>query len=139
MLKEQDLDPVYVPHGIETGKYRHDKLDARKSLGVPESAFIVGMVAANKGNPSRKCFAEALTAFKAFRDLHPEALMVLATEATGRFGGVNLPQLIRDLKLDPESVIFTDQYRAIHFPQPTEKMGETFASFDVLLSPSANL
>ena len=133
-----DLDPLYVPHGINTEAYRpHDKVKTRKALGLPESAYIVGMVAANKGNPSRKCFAEAIEAFKIFRDRHQEAKLYLHTEATGRFGGVDLPGLIHKLGLDSEAVIFSDQYRAVHFPQPEEKMGEVMSCFDVLLSPSA--
>ncbi len=138
MLKDQGLDPLYVPHGVNTEAYRpHDKAKSREQLGLPNDAFIVGMVAANKGNPSRKCFAEALTAFKAFKDTHDEAKLFLYTEATGRFGGVNLPQLIHNLDLEPESVIFSDQYRAVHFPHTAEKMGEIMSSFDVLLAPSA--
>ena len=138
MLKDAGLDPLYVPHGIDTKAYRpRDKSEARGSIGLAKDAFVVGMVAANKGNPSRKCFAEALTAFKAFRDSHDDAILFLNTEATGKFGGVDLPGLIRNLRIPPESVVFSDQYRAIHFPHTDEKMGEIISMFDVLLAPSA--
>ena len=138
MLRDAGLDPLYVPHAIDTKAYRpHDKAESRRALGIEEDAYIVGMVAANKGNPSRKCFAEALEAFKAFHDLNPKARLFLHTEATGRFGGVDLPALIHRLGLDPQTVIFTDQYRAVHFPHSAEKMGEIMSSFDVLLAPSA--
>lgn len=138
MLQDADLDPLYVPHAIDTKAYRpHDQAEARKSLGLDPDDYIVGMVAANKGNPSRKCFAEAFEAFKAFHDRHSEAKLYLHTEATGRFGGVDLPGLIHKVGLDPQAVIFSDQYRAVHLPQTAEKMGEVFSCFDVLLSPSA--
>jgi glycosyltransferase involved in cell wall biosynthesis len=138
MLKDAGLDPLYVPHGIDTNAYRpHDKAEARESVGLNSDDYIVGMVAANKGNPSRKCFAEAIEAFKAFHDRHKEAKLYLHTEATGRFGGVDLPALIHRLGLDPNAVIFTDQYRAVHFPHTAEKMGEVMSCFDVLLAPSA--
>lgn len=137
-LKEAGLDPLYVPHGVDTKAYRpHDKVEARKSLGLEEDTYIIGMVAANKGNPSRKCFAEAIEAFKAFHDRHKNARLYLHTEATGRFGGVDLPALIRRVGLNPKAVIFTDQYRAVHFPHTAEKMGEVVSCFDVLLMPSA--
>jgi glycosyltransferase involved in cell wall biosynthesis len=138
MLQDRDLDPLYVPHGIDTKAYRpHDQAEARESLGMDPDTYVVGMVAANKGNPSRKCFAEALEAFKIFHSRHEEARLYLHTEATGRFGGVDLPALIHRLGIDPSTVIFTDQYRAVHFPHTDERMGEVFSTFDVLLSPSA--
>jgi glycosyltransferase involved in cell wall biosynthesis len=138
MLQDAGLDPLYVPHGINTKAYRpHDRTEARKSLGLDPDTYIVGMVAANKGNPSRKCFAEALEAFKAFQARHKNARLYLHTEATGRFGGVDLPALIHRLGIDPSTVIFTDQYRAVHFPHTEEKMAEVFSAFDVLLAPSA--
>ncbi len=127
-----------MPHAIDTKAYRpHDQAEARKSLGLDPDDYIVGMVAANKGNPSRKCFAEAFEAFKAFHDRHSEAKLYLHAEATGRFNGVDLPGLINHIGLDPKAVIFTDQYRAVHFPHTSEKMGELFSTFDVLLAPSA--
>lgn len=136
MLRDADLDPLYVPHGVDTSVYRPLE-DARERTGLPKDAFIVGMFAANKGNPSRKCFAEALTAFKAFQASHGDAKLYLHTEATGRFDGVRLPELIQRLGLDPESVIFPDQYRVVHFPHKPEQMAELFSSCDVLLAPSA--
>lgn len=136
MLRDADLDPLYVPHGVDMSIYRPVE-NAREQTGLPEDAFIVGMFAANKGNPSRKCFAEALTAFKAFQSTHKDAVLYLHTEATGRIGGVRLPDLIRKLRIDPESVIFPDQYRAMHFPHRPEQMAELFSSCDVLLAPSA--
>ena len=50
------LDALYVPHGVDTTlfKPRPEIRDAvRDELGIPREAFLVGMVAANKGNPSR--------------------------------------------------------------------------------------
>lgn len=70
------LDPLYCPHAVDTGIYHPiDQKAARKETQLPEDAFVVGMVAANKGNPSRKCFSEAFQAFKAFRASHPEAVL----------------------------------------------------------------
>lgn len=138
MLRDEGLDPLYCPHAVDCSVYKpHDKTEARGAVGLPVDPFIVGMVAANKGNPSRKCFAEAFQAFKALHDLHPESRLYCHCEATGMFGGVNLPELIRAVGLDPDAVIFPDQYRAVHFPHTPETMAKVFSSFDVLLSPSA--
>lgn len=132
-----DLDPLYVPHGVDTKVYApQPKDESRKELGLPDD-FIVGMVAANKGNPSRKCFVEAFQAFKLFLGKHRKAKLYLHTEASGRFQGVNLPQALADVGVPPEAVIYCDQYRSAHFPFPDEHMAKVYSSLDVLLSPSA--
>ena len=138
MLGDAGLDPLYVPHAIDTSVYKPlDKAECRESTGMPEDAFIVGMVAANKGNPSRKCVHEAFQAFKVLHAKHPEARLYCHTEVTGRFGGVNMLDLIEDVGLDPDAVMFPDQYRVVHYPYPDTTMAEIFSSFDVLLMPSA--
>ena len=49
------LDCMYVPHGVDTNVFKPgDKAEARQRLGLPQDKFIVGTVAMNKGNPSRK-------------------------------------------------------------------------------------
>jgi glycosyltransferase involved in cell wall biosynthesis len=137
-LANAGLDPLYVPHAIDTSVYRpHPKAEAREQLNVPKDAFVVGMVAANKGNPSRKCFGEALQAFKMIRDRHSDALLYLHTEMSGRFGGVPLPDLVDAVGIPREAVTFCDQYRAVHYPYPPERMAAIYSSFDVLLMPSA--
>jgi glycosyltransferase involved in cell wall biosynthesis len=138
MLHDHGLDPLYVPHAVDTEVYKPYKQDeARESTGMPKDAFLVGMVAANKGNPSRKCFAEAIQGFKILRERHPEAVLYIHTEVTGMFDGIDLPQLIRDCDLDLNAVIFPDQYRILHYPFPPERMAQIYSSLDVLLSPSA--
>jgi glycosyltransferase involved in cell wall biosynthesis len=133
-----DLHPLYVPHGIETGMYRPiAKATAREETGIPQDAYIVGMVAANKGNPSRKCFVEAFQAFKQFHAKHPEAKLYLHTEASGRFQGVPLPPLLDSVGIPQDATIFCDQYRATHFPFPHETMAHVYSSMDVLLAASA--
>ena len=138
MLTDAGLDPLYVPHAIDTSVYKPmDKAKCREAIGIDTDAFVVGMVAANKGNPSRKCFHEAFQAFKALHEKHPEARLYVHSEIQGRFAGVNLPGLMRDIGLDHNAVLFPDQYRVVHYPYPPETMAQVFNCFDVLLSPSA--
>lgn len=137
-LQDAGLDPLYCPHAVDSSVYRpHPKDEAREITGMPADSFIVGMVAANKGNPSRKCFSEAFQAFKAFRASHPDAYLYLHTEATGRFDGVNLPELADAVGIPRDAVLFCDQYRAVHFPFPPERMAQVYSSLDVLLMASA--
>jgi glycosyltransferase involved in cell wall biosynthesis len=137
-LKDAGLSPLYCPHAIDTSIYRPlDQAESRRDTQIPEHAFVVGMVAANKGrSPSRKCFYESLSAFKMLLDQVPSAMLYLHTELSGLFDGVNLPELIDFLRIPREAVLFCDQYRAVHYPFPAETMAKLYSSFDVLLSPS---
>lgn len=138
LLRDAGLDPLYCPHGVDTDTYRPvDRAEARGQTKMPQDAFIVGMVAANKGNPSRKCFSEAFQAFKPFSEKHPEARLYLHTEVTGRFDGVDLLDLARDIGVDLDSILIADQYRTVHFPFPPETMANVYSSMDVLLAASA--
>lgn len=133
----RDFDPLYCPHAVDTKVYKPiPKKEARKRANLPEDAFVVGMVAANKGNPSRKCFPQALQAFKAFHERHDDALLYLHTEMLGRFEGVNLPNLINTLGL-ADCVALTDQYRYMFAPIPSDAMAAVYSSMDVLLNPAA--
>lgn len=136
MLSE--FDPLYVPHGIDTNVYRPiPKDEARNLTKIPKDKFVVGMVAANKGTPSRKCFAEALEAFRAFREVCPDAILYLHTELTGFFNGEDLPALLNALKIPSEAVLFADQDRLLFNPHTADTMAHIYSSLDVLLSPSA--
>ena len=128
------LDTWYVPHGVETDVFRPgNRVEARQHLGLPQNAFIVGMVAANKGNPPRKAFFEQITAFAALKRRHPDALLYLHTD-DGTHGGevVNLPQYCQRLGLRPGlDVIFVDQY-SYALGLPDAYMVDLYNALDVL-------
>ena len=89
MMREAGLDCRYVPHGIETKVFK-PMPNPRKYMGWAEDRFIVGMVAANKGNPSRKAFIENLEGFSIFLKKHPGALLYLHTLDEGTMGAPGL-------------------------------------------------
>lgn len=97
------LDCYYVPHGVDTNLYKPmDKAEARKMMNLPADAFIVGTVAMNKGQPSRKCFDKMLQAFANFKKKHTDAVYYIHTqEGTGQdgLGGVNIPEMCNLLGL----------------------------------------
>ncbi len=123
----------YIPHGVDTKVFRPgDQREARRKLGLPEDAFIIGMVAANKGYPPRKCFPEQLLAFARFKRKHPEALLYLHTLKTDAHGGVRFDHLLDRLGLrEGEDVIFSDQYRYV-LGYPEAWMADLYRCFDVL-------
>jgi glycosyltransferase involved in cell wall biosynthesis len=134
-----EYDPLYCPHGIETKTYRpYDREESREELGLPKDSFLVGMVAANKGNsPPRKCFQEAFQAFKILNDRHKDARLYVHSEATGRFQGVQLLPLLQACGVKGSSVSLADQYRIVHLPFKDEHMAKVYSSMDVLLAASA--
>jgi glycosyltransferase involved in cell wall biosynthesis len=111
---EAGIETMYVPHGTDTTVFHPaDRASAREALNLPKDAYIVAMVAANKGNPSRKAFVEQLIAFKMLKTKHPDALLYLhtTTGARGELGGENLLALCEHLglRIGPD-VVFADQY-----------------------------
>lgn len=136
-----DFDALYVPHGCDTKIYRPmDKTEAREATKIPQDKFVVGMVAANKGVPSRKCFPHALLAFKAFHDRHPESVLYLHTAIHNGPGidkeAVNLVALMKAIGLTPGDVVFANQDRVLRYPFTPEQMAAVYSSLDVLLSAS---
>ncbi len=130
-----DLDPLYVPHGVDTEVYKPlPKDESREMVGAEQDAFLVGMVAANKGAPSRKCFSQALQAFAAFRQTHDDAILYLHTNMNG---DEDLFALKEAVGLPDEAVRIADQYRINLHPLPARIMARVYSTFDVLLNPSA--
>ncbi len=139
--RDAGYESTLIPHGVDCGTYRPcDEADKRafrrKLFGEwPEDAFIVLMVAANKGYPCRKSFPEALEAFAVFHQTCPEARMYLHSHPTPEFGGPNLIDMARHFGVG-------DQVRVLN---PTmnlagdyhdELMREIYCSADVLLNPA---
>lgn len=143
MLQAEGLDPLYVPHGINTNVFKPaggDRAALRKAFNLPPDAFVVGMVANNSGHtPPRKAFPQAIMAFSAFRREHPDAVLWLHTELTGvRSGanpGVNIIDLCERFEVPPEAVMFASQTE-LDVGIPDTVMAALYSSMDVLLNPS---
>ena len=145
LLFDAGLDPVYVPLSVDTRVYKPSpsltlgdgrELSARAVLGIPEDAFVVGMVAMNKGwARDRKGFNEAFRAFGAFWRNHPDAVLYLHSEKFGGAEGINLVELAQHCAIPEHAIIWADQY-AYRLGAPAEVMACTYSAFDVLLSPS---
>ena len=130
-----EFDPLYVPHGVDTSVYKpYDQRESREALGADPDCFLVGMVAANKGAPSRKCFSQAFQAFADFWRKHPEAKLFLHTNMRG---DEDLFAIKDAVGLPDSAVQIADQYRVLLNPIPPHLMARLYSTFDVLLSPSA--
>jgi len=137
MAREAGLDPRYVPHMIDTSAFAPgDRIAARDALGWPKDAFIVGMVAANKGFPSRKSLPEQIRAFAKVAAKHPDMRLYLHTARGGEheYGDLNLPELCA-LEGISDKVLFPDSY-ALFMGYPDDYMVNVYRGLDVLSSVS---
>lgn len=133
-LEKAGFTSTLILEGTDTEIYKPmDKTKARKELGIPENIFLFGMVAANKENPPRKGFQEALEAFKLFHDKHPEAGIIFLNqqEAPGNFPIKGFAQHLGILA----NCYFIDPYKSIHGGGPQE-IPQLMNTFDILLHPS---
>lgn len=140
-LKEAGVPVLYVPHGIPTGTYAPgDRTAARERLGLPVDGFIAGAVAANLDNPSRKCWPEILDAWARFvaqrKKNDPPVYLYLHTDIRGDRYGVELPLLLEQLGIPPETIIFVSNYAYFAGAFGDAEMVDLYNAFDVLLMPS---
>lgn len=124
-MKESGLDCYYVPHGVDLEVYKPvpNRAEVIEKLTFPKDKFVVGMVAANKGMPSRKAFQQNLAAFKMLKDNHSDVFMYLHTVSGETNLGMDIPPFLEHLGLkygfigscDPNEVdvLFPDQYQLL--------------------------
>lgn len=132
---EAGIDCSFIPHGIDTSIYRpRNKKEARDKLGLPNDSFIVGTVAMNKGNPSRKNLVELLTAFRDFNRLHKDSIYVLHTNLTGPAeDSINIPELVNFLGLEMGKNVYAcnQYYNSVGIPD--DYMADFYSALDVHL------
>jgi glycosyltransferase involved in cell wall biosynthesis len=137
--RRQGLDCHYVPHSIETDILKPlDKTESRAALGIPQDKWVVGIVAMNKGVPSRKNFVEQIAAFAKCKTRHKDWFLFLQTDPGVNMGDmVNLPELCGNYGLKQgEDYGFCNQYfQAVGFPPPY--FAQLYSSLDVLLMVTA--
>lgn len=141
-MQKFQLDPLYAPHGVDTKIYypRADKEAAIKALGqgkIPSGAFVVGMVAANRGwskHAPRKSFPQALEAFARFARRHEDAYLYLHTEPTGD-PGLDLGVLCTALGITDR--VLMPPWEAWHLHvMDNDFVAGVYNALDVLLNPS---
>jgi glycosyltransferase involved in cell wall biosynthesis len=127
------MDCWYIPLGVETQVMKPmDKKAAREKIKIPADAWVIGTVAMNKGLPSRKNFAEMLTAFAHCKKRHPDWFYWLQTErGEGLPDVVNLPELCRNLGLEEgKDFAFCNQYQNV-IGFPPEYFADLYSALDV--------
>lgn len=128
----------YVPHSVETKVYKPHSAkvnkETRKRLGIPEDAFLVGTVAANKGYPARKSWPQMLEAMGRFIQSHPNVYFYAHTLPSTEHEGVDLINLGKYFGLG-ERLVMPNPYLYLQ-GFPDKEMSKIYSSFDVFLLTS---
>jgi len=137
-LQDLGSGPYYIPHGVDTKVFRphEDKASIRRDIGIPEDAFLIGMVAANKGAPSRKGFNQAFQAFSIFRRKHPEARLYLHTVPDANYAAGEDLEAMAIAHGIQDAVIFPPRYQLLYSPFHQEMMAQLYSAMDVFLNPA---
>lgn len=135
-LQDNGLMSTYIPLTVDTDIFKPmDKKQRQKDAGLPEGVYMVGIVAANKDNPPRKSFQEALDAFKLFLEKEPKAMMYIHTNPEFP-GGFPIHEYAKFIGIE-DKVLFPDPYQ-MNFNTSKEKMALIYNTFDILLLPSVS-
>ena len=112
VMDETGLDYQYAPHAVDTELFSPaaDRAALRAEMNIPQEAYMVLMVAANKGYPSRKSYPEAFAAFRSFQRRRPEAVLFVHAKQDEAIGaGLKLGQLAYQLGIPAGALRFIDQ------------------------------
>ncbi len=136
-LTKQGLYSTYIQHTVDTTIFKpeKDKAAVKASLGVPPDTFLFGMVGANKDNPPRKSFQEALDAFRMFHDKNPKSAIYFHT-LLQQPGGFPIQDYAKFLGL--EKCLYHLQPYEQMFKVDRTGMAKIYNAFDVLLMPTSN-
>ena len=140
-LDEAGIDSTYIPHAVDTKVFKptdtYEGMPTREYLQVPEDAFLVSIVQANKANGQihRKALAEQFLAFGMFRKEYPNSYLYLHMEPNKAFGGFDLPKLLKACGLDQSCVLMADS-DILRTGYPQEFLSAVYTASDVLLGCS---
>jgi glycosyltransferase involved in cell wall biosynthesis len=136
-LQNEGLYSTYIPCTVETSIFKPlgDKAEFKKAIGIPPDKFVFGMVAANKDNPPRKSFQEAMDAYMMFREKVPNACMYFHT-FLNQNGGFPIDQYANFLGIK-EEVYYLQPYDLM-FHVGRHSLAKIYNAMDCLLAPSTN-
>lgn len=142
-IERAGIEALYVPHAIDTTVFRPTEMiqgtdgavPARKWMDIPEDAFVIGMVSANKGAVDRKSFAESFLAAGMVMQQHDDVWLYLYTEPSPAMQGLDLRALLTATGVPMDRVRFADSY-SYRMGIPKEALAAIYSAMDVLLQPS---
>lgn len=134
-LEKSGFSSTLILEGVDTNVFKPlIKAECQKRFGLPENKFVFGMIGANKENPSRKGWQEALEAFKLFTDKHPDSILFYQSNQNIPSGFPILDYAKHLGILD--KVFHLDEYMSLVHVGPSV-VNEIINSCDVIIHPSA--
>lgn len=130
-----------IPHSVDTQVFRYERRkDLRKQYisalpKLDESAFLVLIVAANKGFPSRKGFPEMFDALARFQRKCSDVYVHVHSLVTSEQGGPDLQRLARAAGMDLDRMSILNPFAYFLGLEP-EDMARFYQMADVLLNTS---
>jgi glycosyltransferase involved in cell wall biosynthesis len=125
------FDPLYVPHGIDTGLFSPppDRRGLREAFGVSPDTFLIGINQANN-DAVRKALPEQMLAFAKFHQKYPDSLLAIHT-GVHQDGGQDLEALAENLGIT-DRILSVDQYRYQSGLVSLSDLSEWYGALDVL-------
>jgi glycosyltransferase involved in cell wall biosynthesis len=133
-LANNGIFSTYIPHTVNTEIFTPmNNLERKQKAGFPPNSYLVGMVGANKEDPPRKAFQEAMDAFKLFLKKVPNAFLYVHTDNNFP-GGFNLRNYADFIGIQ-DKLLMPDIYQ-MRFKTDKAAMARIYNTFDMLLAPS---
>jgi glycosyltransferase involved in cell wall biosynthesis len=125
----------YIPGAVDTTIYKpaDDRMAAREAMKFPADAFMVGIVAANKGATSRKAFDQQIRAFAAFHKRHSDAVLYLHTDMLGSIG-INIGRILELSGLPKTAFRVVPSWQYARGLLTWEWMATMYSGLDVLMN-----
>ena len=134
LLSEAGFSSTLIYEGTDVEIFKPgNKEEVRKKLQIPQDVFLWNMVGANKDNPPRKGFQEALEAFNMFHKQHPEAALLFHVQQRAPTG-FPIKEYAHYLGI-ANRIYFVDDYKSM-FLSTSDTISEEYVAGDALLHPS---
>jgi glycosyltransferase involved in cell wall biosynthesis len=133
-MRARGLDPLYLPHGIETSLFRppENRKALRRAMGI-DHLFVAGINAGNT-DPVRKSWYEQYAAFAEFHAAHPQSLlMVHGVQYLP--GGVELPAIADEVGLK-DCILYSNPYQMVTGQTTPEALAAWYGACDVYMQAS---
>lgn len=133
--RKAGIENEFIPHAVDSEIFfPFNKKQARIMVDFPDGKFIIGMVAANKGN--RKRFHENMLAFSVFQEKHPDSMLYIHASPGNR--GISLEENLSGFAYlnNIKNVVFPDPYKYLMGYSPLE-MNAVYNALDVHVLVSA--
>jgi len=135
-LKKEGIEAAFVPHGVDINIYKPlNKELARKSFGIPTDRFVVGIVAANNDEETRKAWDANFLAFKYFLEQNPDArkdAILFVHSDPENEKGRNLYELATQIGV-MDFIYWDDPYTSSLLTVQESVMAQLYNCFDVFL------